>query len=732
MARADLAWFARMSTSLRWTSCIGLPLALLACHPADRGEHPDPTKPLVDSAEASETSPPTTGIEGLLASIDEHADPCVDFHRYACGAWLDATELPADKPRYGRAFDRVNERNELVLRALLEEAASEARAPREGQLDPVTATLGGYHAACMDLDARDAAGLAPLAPTLAKIEGIADRQQFMAVLGELHRTIWGRIGWLGMPASPPLFIATVDPDFMEAPDKYMLTVSQAGLGLPALGMYLPPEGPEGDEGRALLASYEEHVAAVLEASGIAADRAAADAAIVLAIETELARASLTPVELRDEAANYHKDGFAALEKQSKPLAWKAYFAAAKLPMTKQLNIRTPSFFKASAKLVASREIADLRAYLRWSVLHASAADLDRRFIALDFEFTRLVAGVEKPPPQWKRCANAVMWALPDAIGQRYVERSFSAASKTLANDMIDRIDAAMNDAFPQLAWMDDPTRAKAAEKIRKMQRKIGYPDRWRDYADVTIDSHAHFANVVAEKQAHALREAAKVGQSVERADWLMPAPLVDAYYNPTNNEMAFPAGILQPPFFAADQPMVMNFGGIGAVAGHELTHGFDDEGRKYDASGKLTPWWSEPVAAAFEERVRCVEQQYSSYAALPGKFVDGELTAGENIADIGGVKAAYYAYKAWEAEQAERAEPVAAGKTNDQVFFVAWAQNWCMVATEADTLRRLETDPHSPGAMRATGPLVDLPAFAEAFSCAPGTPMNPIDRCEIW
>jgi putative endopeptidase len=721
-----------MPASLRWTAWAALPLALAACHPPPSvGDQPDPGHS-VAPADPIAVDRPTTGIEGLVASIDPAADPCVDFHRYACGGWLDSTERPADKPRYGRSFDQVSESNELVLRELLDDAAAQVNGPIAGQLDPVVATLGGYYAACMDVDARDAQGIAPLAPTLAKIDAIENRESFMAVLGELHRTIWGRIGWLGMPAAPPLFIATADPDYMEAPDKHMLTVSQAGLGLPARSMYLPPEGPEGEPGRALLVAYRDHVAAVFEAAGTPADRAAADAATVLAIETALATASLTPVELRDDQANYHKDGFKGLKKQGKGLAWEAYFAGAKLPMTKQLNVRTPTFFAAMAKLVNARDIADLRVYLRWSVLHATAADLDSRFTALDFQLAGLITGVDQPPPQWKRCANAVMWALPDLIGQRYVDRAFAGESKAIANDMIDRINAAMNAALPNLGWMDDPTRAKAADKIAKMQRKIGYPDSWRDYADVTIDPHAHFANVLAEKQANATREAAKIGQPVDRGDWLMPTPLVNAYYNPTNNEIAFPAGILQPPFFAADQPMVMNFGGVGAVAGHELTHGFDDEGRKYDASGKLTPWWSEPVAAAFELRVACVEGQYSGYSALPGKFVDGELTAGENIADIGGVKAAYYAYKTWEAEQAERATPVAEGLTNDQVFFVAWAQNWCMHATEADTLRRLETDSHAPGEFRATGPLIDLPAFAEAFSCADATPMNPVDRCEIW
>jgi endothelin-converting enzyme/putative endopeptidase len=332
---------------------------------------------------------------------------------------------------------------------------------------------------------------------------------------------------------------------------------------------------------------------------------------------------------------------------------------------------------------------------------------------------------------WKRCTQSVMWALPDLVGPAYVEKAFPGDSKAIANDMIERINAAMEASFPTLDWMDDTTRGRAKHKIAAMGRKIGYPDSWRSYTDVEIGGADHFANVLAEKTAHHAREAAKIGGLVDKGEWLMPAPLVNAYFNPTNNEIAFPAGILQPPFFDAKQPMVMNFGGIGAVAGHELTHGFDDEGRKYDATGRLTEWWEPQVSKAFEERVACVVGQYDGYEALPGKHVNGELTAGENIADIGGLKEAYFAYQAWVSERG--GDPAAVeGMTNAQVFFVAWAQNWCQHIAEPALERRLETDPHSPGAFRAVGPLVNLPEFAQAFECAEGTPMNPPDRCEIW
>jgi putative endopeptidase len=714
---------------LRVRSCVTPILLLLGLVACDRGGevvNPDGSngstqaKPIDAKPEVA-----STGIEGLVASIDKTADPCADFYQYACGGWLAAHERPADKSRYGRSFDTVSENNEALLRELLDAAGAAAKA---GGAEPSTQKLGDYYNACMDMPARDAAGAAGLAESVALIDSISDRKSLMTVLGKLHATVWGRIGWLGMPAAPPFFIIAVDADYKNAPDRNMAIISQAGLGLPTRAMYLP----EDDAGRALLVAYEQHIAKMLTLAQLSTpEQAAADARAVLEIETALAMVSMTPVELRDDQANYHKEGFKALSKRAKGLDWAAYFAAAGLPQTKELNLRTPDYLGAMAKLIGQREVSELKAYLRWMLIHATADELDSKLIAANFELAQLVTGVAEQAPLWERCTNSVMWALPDLVGPAYVERAFVGESKAIANDMIERINAAMADSFPKLTWMDDVTRERAKQKVDVMARKIGYPEQWRDYADVMLGGQAHFANVMAEKRAHAVRDAAKIAQAVDKRDWFMPTPLVNAYFNPTNNEIVFPAGILQPPFFDAKQPMVMNFGGIGAVAGHELTHGFDDEGRKYDATGRMTEWWSPPVAAAFEQRVACVVAQYDAYEGLPGKQVNGKLTAGENIADIGGLKEAYFAYQAWAVERG--GDPaVAEGMTNEQVFFVAWAQNWCQHVAEPEAVRRLEVDPHSPGEFRAIGPLVNLPEFATAFGCPAGSPMNPQTRCEIW
>jgi endothelin-converting enzyme/putative endopeptidase len=334
------------------------------------------------------------------------------------------------------------------------------------------------------------------------------------------------------------------------------------------------------------------------------------------------------------------------------------------------------------------------------------------------------------PPRWKQCADEIMFAIPELIGPPFVAEAFAGESKPIALEMIGDIFDAMESTFPTLAWMDEVTGKRASEKIRALEAKIGYPDSWRDYSKLKIGRESYFANALAERGFEHARTVAKVDAPRDMAEWLMPTPLVNAYAH--QGEITFPAGIMQPPMFDAGQPAVLNYGGIGAVIGHELTHHFDDQGRKYDKDGRLHEWWEPEVSKKFEERVACVVSQYDGYEVLPDVHVNGKLTAGENIADIGGVKQAHIAYQAWEKNNPEGAEPVAEGLTNEQVFFVAWGQNWCALETEESARRRVETDTHSPAKFRAEGPLADFPPFWEAFSCAEGTVMHPKNACEVW
>jgi predicted metalloendopeptidase len=673
------------------------------------------------AAAAVDTNPATGGLDALLASMDPSADPCDDFYQYACGGWMEATERPADRPRYSRSFSTIADENERVLREILESAAAD---PGD---DPARKKMGDFYSSCVDQGPADAAGLAPLEPLLAEVDAVENKKDLMAQIGRMHATVYGRVGWLGSPPSPVFFRVVIEADYMKDPTRNMAQFRQAGLGLPSRDMYLA----EGDDAAKLMAAYEAHVAEMLQLTGVEASAAAEQATGIVALEKRLADKFLSPVELRDDEANYHKVGAKGLQKAARGLDWKSYFETSGVPQSTEIDVHTYAYFKALPKIIKQTDLATLKAYLRWHAIHAMAPYMGTSFDAKAFELQTLTLGVTEQSPRWKRCSQETMWALPDLVGKEFADRKFAGESKAIASDMIDRINAAMEASFPELAWMDDKTRGRALEKITAMDRKIGYPAEWRDYAEVTIVRDDYFANALAERGAEAKRRNAKIGAPVDRGEWHMPPPLVNAYFNPTNNEIAFPAGILQPPFFSKDQPQVMNYGGIGAVVGHELTHGFDDSGRKYDKTGKLTPWWEPEVAERFEERVACVVSQYDAYEPLPGHKVNGKLTAGENIADIGGVKEAYFAYKAWEKETGAEA-PLAEGHSNDQIFFVAWAQNWCDLQLEGSLKRRLETDSHSPGRYRAVGPLADLPEFGEAFACEEGSAMRPKDACEIW
>jgi predicted metalloendopeptidase len=454
---------------------------------------------------------------------------------------------------------------------------------------------------------------------------------------------------------------------------------------------------------------------------------------VFNFELELAKVSRPRVEMRDPNKTYNKLDLDGLKKLAPALDWTRFLATTGYPSVKDINVSVPEFFQGLEKQVTSTDPETLRAYLRWHLLRATSPLLSKAFVDESFEFYgKKLSGQKEQQARWKRCVEATDQSLGELLGPEFVKLYFPGDSKAIAKDLIGRIEAAFEKNLPSLTWMDDATRGRADGKLKALKNKIGYPDKWRDYSKLAVMKGEYFGNGMAARRFAFDYDANKIGKPVDKGDWGMTPPTVNAYYNANLNEMVFPAGILQPPFFDRNFPMAMNFGGIGMVMGHELTHGFDDQGRKFDPTGKLTEWWEPSVSAKFEERAKCVSDLYSTYEVQPGVTLNGKLTLGENIADLGGIKQAYVAYKKWAAEHPELDKPAVPGLTNDQLFFVGFGQTWCTIQTPESERMLVTTDPHSHAKYRVTGPLSNSPAFSSAFQCAEGTPMHRKDACEVW
>lgn len=667
--------------------------------------------PGVADTSASATTARHPAIAEALASMDRTVDPCQDFYQYACGGWLATAELPGDQVRWARSFSVINERNRELLRTLIEEAAA---APGEPGSDRYR--VGTYYGACMDEKTIDAAGVEPLAPWLAKISTTESPGAALELAATLSRF-----------GPNPFLALAVYPDFKD-PDLSIAFAFQGGLGLPDRDYYLSEDPTK----QALLASYQGHVARMLGLLGAPAEQASAEASAIVAFETELAKASRPAEQMREIAGLYNKVDLAGLEKLAPSLPWKGYLAALGRADITHISVATPEFFTRLETLLPATPMPTLHAYLRWQLVNATAPWLSNQLVAADFEFFgRQLQGQQELRPRWKRCVDQTQGALGEAVGRLYVEKSFAGDSKTRALEMIHDIEAAFGQSLPQLAWMDDATRTKALEKVGTLANKIGYPDQWRDYSKLTIAPGAAFANAVAGAEFETDRQLAKVGAKVDRGEWTMTPQMVNAYYNPLWNEIVFPAGILQPPFFHRDFPRAMSYGAIGAVVGHELSHGFDDQGRLFAPNGKLEEWWSPEVSARYETQAACIDNQYDAYQIQPGVHVNGALTLGENIADSGGLKQAWLAYQI--AEKRAGAEPkVFEELSNEQLFFVSFAQNWCNLATPEIERMLVTTDSHSPPKFRAIGAVSNNPDFAQVFGCKPGSAMVPKTQCTVW
>lgn len=643
----------------------------------------------------------------VRSALDPSVDPCTDFYAYSCGTWIRNHPLPADETMVFRSFTTIEDHNDTFLRSVLENAAA-----RPDDTDPARRALGAFWTACMDAPAIDARGLAPVAAVLDQIAALDDKRALMVLVGELQASGWNVLFGVDIEADP------------KNPGLAILELFQAGTSLPDRESYLT------DEAAPIRRAFQEHVARLFVLAGRSGADAAQASADVLAFETRLAALQWEPGRLRDATATYNKLDRRGIEKLTPGIDWAAFLRSRGRPELTQINVLTPSFFEGMADVVATTDLPTLRTYLAWRVLDGSADDLGQPFVDASFAFYgRTLSGQQQPEPRWKRCVAKADTALGDLLAQAYVAEAFPGESQDVATDMIARIEAAFEAALPEIGWMDPDTRARAIEKARAITNKIGHPRRWRDVGfEVRPDDH--FGNVRRAAEADAAYWLDKAEKPIDPDSWRIPAQTVNAFYDPTQNEIVFPAGVLQPPIFSVGWPKAMNYGAMGMGMGHEITHGFDDEGRKYDAEGRLTEWWAPTASARFEEAAACVETQYGGFEVEPGLPVDGGLTLGENLADLGGVRLAWRAYRQWVAEHGE--EPAVAGLTGDQLFFVSVGQAWCAAASPEMARLRAVNDPHAPPRFRVNGPLRNLPEFADTFGCEVGEPMRPAETCTVW
>ncbi len=702
---------ARHLTALCLGSCALA--AASACGPkppeARVGVTPEPTGPVVEVlAPSSPVRHVTLESVGLDPSaLDRKADACSDFYRFACGGWIDRTQIPEDKARWVRSFNEIDEHNEQQLRLLLEGAAAAKDAA------PAQRQLGDFYAACMDEAGLEKLGLQPIQPYLKAIQAAGSVPKLLEQVVELHlRGVWA------------LFDVSAEQDFKDA-TRYLVYLDQAGLGLPDRDYYLKEDEPS----KALLAQYEAHVARMFGLAGQPAAQAARSAKDVLAIETALATVSKTKVERRDPAGLYNKLDRAQLTATSPAFPWDAYLGTLGLGAEQQVNVTAPKFFEGMSELVKRQPLGAWKSYLSWQLLHATAPALSAKFVAESFKLEQLLTGQKEQRVRWKRCVDAADGALGETLAQGFVAKFFPPESKAAVVQMVGAIGQAFATETGKLPWMDPATQRAAREKFAAMAYLIGYPEKWKRY-DFPVGRGTHAANLLAAKSFELRQRLARLGKPVDRGEWFMTPPTVNAYYDPQKNQMVFPAGILQPPFYSPTASVAVNLGAMGMVVGHELTHGFDDEGSQFDQNGNLRAWWPTAVRQRYEQQTQCVAAQYSTFEPLPGVKVNGQLTLGENIADMGGVKLAFYAYRALRRDAPERL--VADGFTEDQQFFLSTGQLWCAKYREEYARLAVSVDPHSPPRFRVNGPLANLPEFAEAFSCSPGTPMSPKQRCSVW
>jgi putative endopeptidase len=657
----------------------------------------------------------TLVLGAVRAAIDpKQFDPAVkpqdNFFRYVNGPWMKDTPIPAEYSMWGTAMMLVDG-NATALRTLCDRAAAKGAAGTAAEK-----LVGDFYASGMDETAVNAAGAAPLKPEFDRIAALQTPADVLAAIAHLHG--------LGVGAG---FAFGSGADYANSSQE-IAQIYQGGLGLPERDYYFRDD----EKSKTLRTQYVAHVAKMLELTGDTPAAAQAAAAAVLKLETALADASLTRVVLRNPYARYHKMPVTKLLALTPGLDWNDYFKAAGAPAFTELNVGMPDFCKRFAEQLAQAPVADWQAYLRWHLVHEAARYLSEPFVQENFRFYgTTISGTKELRPRWKRVISSVDAGVGDALGQLYVAEYFPPESKARMLALVANLRAALGERLKTLEWMDEPTRAKALAKLNAFGVKIGYPDKWKDYRTLTIDRGSYVMNALRANGYEVRRDLAKIGQPVDKTEWEMSPPTVNAYYHPLRNEIVFPAGYLQPPIFDPKADDAVNYGAIGATIGHEMTHGFDDRGRQFDLAGNLTDWWTPACDARFKERAARIVKQFSAYTVLDGLHVNGELTEGENIADLGGLR---IAYAALEKELAGKPREKIDGFTPEQRFFLGFAMNW-RSKWRPEVLRLIvQTDPHSPDEFRVNGPLSNLDEFARAFAVPEGAPMRrpAADRVEIW
>jgi len=661
---------------------------------------------------AAQSTPAKTPDPGFsLDTLDKTADPCVDFYQYACGNWIKNTEIPADQPEWV-SFIELDERNKVVERQILEKAAVQSAGR-----DAVDQKIGDFYASCMDESAVEAKGLDPLKPELARIAGAKDKKELIEMLAHVHAAGAGS-----------LFRFYSSPDLHNA-DQVIAYIDQGGLTLPDRDYYLKDDEKHAEMRKKLV----ENVTAMFTLAGQNPSQAAESAQIVLRIETALAKAEMDRTARRDPKNRDHKMATDQAIALGPNFDLASYFSAAGAPSFSQLNVTNPDFFKQVNEVIEKESLSAWKTYVSWHILDASAPWLSKPFVDTNFKLQKALTGQDEIQARWKRCIDATDNALGEALGQKYVDATFGADGKARMLKMVDALEASLDQDIQGLAWMGADTKKQAKVKLEAIRNKIGYPDVWRDYSTLTIVRGDLLGNIVRGNEFETKRDIAKIGKPLDRKEWGMTPPTVNAYYSGSYNEIVFPAGILQPPFFDKKMDDAVNFGGIGLVIGHELTHGFDDQGRKYDAQGNLRDWWTAQDGKEFEERASCIANEYGNFVAVDDLKLNGKLTLGENTADNGGARIAYNALMHMIAEdKTGKAAEKIDGYTPEQRFFLGFGRVWCEKRRPEFSRMLVTVDPHSPGKYRVNGVVENMPEFQKAWGCKAGQPMVAQNACHVW